>query len=267
MELNVDFDPMQGHVDNMDAYQAQLSTPPLSNWVNSFWQLNVPHGRFNYHSIPDNCVDWVINLNCFEDNFVVRPFLAPIVYEISGPATYFGVRFTILGHQGLCSIPVGAWGNDDAINASDILPSFIVEAVFEHLNNTILFEERCQQVSQVFSSYMSAQVFDTRVVRFIQYCHHNSTSNINLSSEQCMEFGLSSRQLRRLSQLYLGVSPRDFARVIRFQRAIKLLRTAPDKISCYGPYYDQSHYIKEFKRLSGMTPKNFWKMSVLYNSS
>ena len=103
MALDIDFNPIQGRVFKNDAYQSLFPSSPLSFWVQSFWQLNVPHGSFSYRSIPDNSVDWIINTNCFEDSFLVPPFLSPVVFKLTGPVSYFGIRFRLMGHQGLTS--------------------------------------------------------------------------------------------------------------------------------------------------------------------
>lgn len=265
MELNIDFNPLQGHVAYEEAYKAFLPPAPLNRWVQSFWQLNVPSGGFSYHSIPDNSVDWIINTNCFEDNFVVPPFLSPTVFEMTGPVSYFGIRFRLLGHQGLISTPIGEWGFSDVVNARDVLPSHVIYAVFESIKKTARFHRRCNNVSAILLSIVKHSVIDPRVARYILYCCKNMASSINLSDKQCSEFGVSSRQLRRLSQLHLGLCPKDFAKVLRFQKLLSSLSMGHHKTAWLDHYYDQSHYIREFKRLSGLTPTKFVNSSVLYN--
>lgn len=61
--------------------------------------------------------------------------------------------------------------------------------------------------------------------------------------------GYTRRQLQRIFKAQTGLTPREFLRVLRFQRAII---NNPDSL-----YADQSHLIKEFKRITGLTPKMF----------
>ena len=266
MLLDIDYYPRQGYVAYKDAYMCFLPTSPLDHWVQSFWQLNVPIGKFSYHSVPDNSVDWIINLDCPEDNFIVPPFLSSIVFELTGPISYFGIRFRLLGHQGLISTPVGEWeAVDDAAKATDLLPGHVLHAVFESLKKTERFDDRCKILSESLLSMIKYPGVDPRVVRYIRYCYKNTTSNISLSDKQCSEFGVSARQLRRLTQLHLGLLPKDFARVLRFQRTLNSLSSGGHKTAWIDHYYDQPHYIREFKRLSGVTPTEFGNMSVLYN--
>ena len=62
-----------------------------------------------------------------------------------------------------------------------------------------------------------------------------------------------------------------FVRKIRFQNAVSLIQTNPMKSLSYigleAGYYDQSHFIREFKDFSGVTPKEFLKQNSDLNSN
>ena len=83
--------------------------------------------------------------------------------------------------------------------------------------------------------------------------------------------GYSSRHLRRLFLIYTGFSTKDYFEVLRFEYAKRLIAEpryskteAQRRILDY--YYDQSHFIKSFKRFSGITPYQFMKkMSDFYD--
>ncbi len=72
----------------------------------------------------------------------------------------------------------------------------------------------------------------------------------------------SIRSLERQFSSELGVSPKLYSRIVRFQRAIKLFENNLVKdftdLSYYTGYYDQSHFIREFKHFSGMRPKDYF---------
>lgn len=261
----IDYMPNQGQVTQDQAYLTFIPPPPLHHWVQSFWQLNVPPGKFWYRSVPDNCVDWIISCDEFADNYISSPSAEPFVFELSGPVTYFGIRFRILGQQSLMNAPLGEWNNDEhTIHSTELLADAILNPVYASLAQETTFAKRCQHISAVVLAHIKPTDIDKRLVRYIRYCHQNVTGKIDLSDQQCSEFGLSSRQLRRLSRLYLGISPREFSRVLRFQYALNMMQTNPQ--ICTDSYYDQAHFIKEFKRLSGLTPQAFKRMSVLYNT-
>lgn len=267
MAINIDYNPCQGRVEQKNAYLTFLPPPPLSHWIQSFWQLNVPSGAYCYRSMPDNCVDLIINVNCPEDIFIITPFSSSIVFDLVGPISYFGIRFRVLGHGGLISTPLGEWNKNIDIQASDLLPSHILHSIYECIGKPLQFSARCTNLSVILLSVMRNPEIDSRLARYIRFCHANTASRISISDEQCTEFGLSARQLRRLSQLYLGLSPRELARVFRFQCMLQTMNTENNKTAWSDHYYDQSHYICEFKNLSGTTPNQFKSLSVLYNNN
>ncbi|RDL44396.1 AraC family transcriptional regulator [Marinomonas piezotolerans] len=262
----LEYNPTQGKVTGECGYKTFQPLPPLDTWIQSYWQLSVPKGQFQYHSVPDNCVDWIINIGCFDDNFLIPPFLSPTLFYIDGPASFFGIRFRILGHKGLVCVPVGEWGETDSVMAQELLPRDIVYAVFEVITNAECFDMRCKSLSAVMHSAITSTNIDPRLARYVRYCYENVGSYLDLSDHRSSEFGVSARQLRRLVKEHIGILPKDFGKVLRFQCALKAINNAPQHSKPYlDYYYDQPHFVREFKRFSGVTPTQFKKMSVLYN--
>lgn len=70
--------------------------------------------------------------------------------------------------------------------------------------------------------------------------------------------GISPRQLRRLFNFYLGHNAKTFAKVVRFQNILRAKPTVTSlrqhKIFYDLGYFDQSHFIKDFKSFYGVTP-------------
>lgn len=267
MLLDVDYNPIQGHIADDGAYKTSQPSSPLNRWVQSYWQLNVSEGQYSYRSVPDNCVDWIINRNCFDDNFIVPPFISSTLFHLDGPVSYFGIRFRVLGHKGFISTPLGEWEAFGCVNAADLLPAEVVYSAFESIEKTKRFDECCNNLSVALLSIVKSAEVDSRLARYIRYCHKNIGSHLDLSDKQCAEFGVSARQLRRLTKQHLGLLPKDFARVLRFQLALNAIHATQPNTVWLDHYYDQAHYIREFKRMSGLTPNQFQNLSVLYNHS
>ena len=264
-KMFLDYNPIQGKVADVRAYKTRQPLPPLNRWVQSFWQLTVPKGQFQYHSVPDNCVDWIVNLDRFDDNFLIPPFLTSTLFHIDGPASFFGIRFRILGHKGLISVPLGEWGEAGSVKTEDLLSSDTVYSVFEVIDKVKGFDKRCNSLSAIILSAITVADIDPRLARYIRYCYKNVSSKRDLSDSQSSEFGVSSRQLRRLAKQHVGLLPKDFRKVLRFQSALKAMNAPQPNKAYLDHYYDQPHFVREFKRLSGVTPTQFRKMSVLYN--
>jgi AraC-like DNA-binding protein len=72
------------------------------------------------------------------------------------------------------------------------------------------------------------------------------------------ELGLSERQLERRFLVRVGVTPRRYARLVRFERAAaRLASAAEDTLASIGQeagYFDQSHFIREVRAFAGTTP-------------
>jgi AraC-like DNA-binding protein len=75
------------------------------------------------------------------------------------------------------------------------------------------------------------------------------------------EFGLSERHLRRLFQQAVGMSPKRFERIARFERAVRAARFEAGStwanIAAAAGYYDQAHLIEDFRDIAGATPGAF----------
>ncbi len=79
-----------------------------------------------------------------------------------------------------------------------------------------------------------------------------------ITVETGLDTGISSRQLRRLFEFYIGDTPKTFSKIVRFQNLLHGKPSAralrKNKLFLDAGYYDQAHFIKEFKTLFGSTP-------------
>ena len=79
---------------------------------------------------------------------------------------------------------------------------------------------------------------------------------VNVQSD--LDVGLSPRQLRRYFEYYVGDTAKTFSQVVRFQNILNAKPSTQslrqNKIFFDLGYYDQAHFIKEFKNFYGVTP-------------
>lgn len=79
-----------------------------------------------------------------------------------------------------------------------------------------------------------------------------------LSQQAC----LSRKQFERLFSEHIGISPKQYLRIIRFQSALhnnsQSNHWSMTQLALESGYYDQSHFINDFKALTGLTPKKFF---------
>ena len=72
--------------------------------------------------------------------------------------------------------------------------------------------------------------------------------------------GLTRTRLATRFREQVGVSPKHYARLLRFQRVLSRLRAGPGnlaEIALDAGYYDQPHMNGEFRALSGFSPREF----------
>ncbi len=74
------------------------------------------------------------------------------------------------------------------------------------------------------------------------------------------QVGLSQSALERRFRQQIGASPRRFTSLVRLRNVVRLAETGTDltTISHATGYYDQSHFIKDFKRFTGQAPGSFF---------
>ncbi|WP_425392673.1 AraC family transcriptional regulator [Ekhidna sp.] len=72
--------------------------------------------------------------------------------------------------------------------------------------------------------------------------------------------GLSTRQLERLFKKVIGVTPKFYCRIIRFNYIFEVMKDHKDswiRTALQSGYFDQSHFIKNFKEFTGEEPSNY----------
>ncbi len=73
------------------------------------------------------------------------------------------------------------------------------------------------------------------------------------------ELGCSRRHLVTGFREQVGVAPKMFGRILRFQRAVGLMGSGPGwaEIALTCGYYDQAHLIRDFRQFAGSSPSDF----------
>ena len=85
---------------------------------------------------------------------------------------------------------------------------------------------------------------------------------------------ISRRQLTRKFSSTIGLSPKQLSKTIRLQASLKTLLTQKvtkfTDLAYENEYFDQAHFIKDFKAFTGLTPKEFYgdqlKMSLIFDN-
>jgi AraC-like DNA-binding protein len=83
-------------------------------------------------------------------------------------------------------------------------------------------------------------------------------------SDVADEVGLSARRFIELFKDEVGLAPKLFCRVRRFQRAVRLVHGRTDvdwaDVALDCGYFDQAHLIHEFREFSGLSPTAYLRV-------
>lgn len=89
------------------------------------------------------------------------------------------------------------------------------------------------------------------------------------AGEMAGQLGYSARHTGRIAQPVLGMGPKAYERLCRFNRAASLLKGGGRALAALcqdAGYYDQAHFIHDFKLVTGKTPTEYLQnLSGFYN--
>ncbi len=239
-------------------YSEFLPDLRLQDFIYCYWQLktSIPLSEpFIYRVVSDGCIDIFFELNNPKDNFVMGFCKKFTEFPLDNSFHYIGVRFLPTMFPQLFSINAAEISNrfEQLGNVVPKVSAFIADNF--HIQLTI------EQIQLTFDSYFINLIENTTFDNDSRL--YNAIEKILqafgvVNIEQDLDTGISQRQLRRLFEFYIGDTAKTFAKVVRFQN---ILRAKPssqslrqNKLFFDVGYYDQAHFIKEFKRFYGVTP-------------
>ena len=151
--------------------------------------------------------------------------------------------------------------SDRSPRLSEILPGlakWIEEEVKPEQSFGEIADLLCEKLSELIEE--SAAAIDPRFYKAIQIILEKRG---HLDLAQDLQTGLSPRQLRRIFNHYIGTTPKAFCNVVRFQH---ILNAKPSRQSLKDNklyfdlgFFDQAHFIKQFKTFYGVTPSEAFR--------
>ena len=144
---------------------------------------------------------------------------------------------------------------DGSFDASDIFGNEIQE-----VNNKLQEAKNFDEIKEVIEQFLLGKVkllkralpFDNAMLELLRL-------NGNVPIEQIASLAcVSLRQFERLSKERIGLPPKVYARLARFSKAYRLRENFPHlswtSIAHECGYFDQMHFIRDFKEFAGITP-------------
>lgn len=168
------------------------------------------------------------------------------------------VMFTATGAGALLRQPLHELGNATADLDAVLGSSAGVDRLREALINAGSHERRILQMED----FLLRRIGDTRpdpLCTAATALIEREQGLIRIE-ELANQVGLSQSALERRFRKAVGVSPRWFASLVRLHHAARLRRAGCNLTTAAhaAGYYDQSHFIKDFKRIAGVPPSAFF---------
>ncbi len=239
-------------------YHEFLPHTALQGIIYCYWQLRTTaplDDPFVYRVVADGCIDIFFELDNPVEDFVMGFCKKYTEFPLENSFDYVGVRFLPTMFPQLFKINAAELSNRFE-NLNVVVPD-TARFIASDFGPDMPQREIAARFDDYFLHLVAGIDFDgdARFYRALSIILQNF-GVVNV--EKDLDTGLSPRQLRRLFEYYVGDSAKTFSQVVRFQN---ILRAKPsqqslreNKLFYDNGYYDQAHFIKEFKNLYGVTP-------------
>jgi len=245
--------------------------PALAAYVDYLWALRDVPAHAAERVLPSGTLELVINLA--HDTFEIRTGAPAQALRFTG-AMVSGAyeRFFLIDtrdHADVLGVhfkPGGAWPllgvapGDLADRHSDL------DALWSTSDVRILREQLVATPHE--------QRFDVLEAALLAHCEARALHPACAYAVRALESGervaavaeavsLSPRRLQAVFQEHVGTTPKRYARLCRFQHALRALEPRPapawPSIAAAAGYCDQSHMIREFQAIAGCAPLELWR--------
>jgi len=202
--------------------------------------------------------------------FLIGQLTKPYVIEPIGITGSFVVQFKPNGFLPFTTIPIKEMENT-AIPL-DKLFGENGKKLSEQILNANSTSERIQIIEIFLLGELSNKRTIDSIVKSTVETIFNANGKFSLN-EFSKSNNINRRQLSRKFSSTIGLSPKQLAKTIRIQTTLKALlneeHTRLTDLAYENEYFDQAHFIKDFKEFTGLTPKEFYgedlKMSLIFD--
>ncbi|MBC8088025.1 MAG: helix-turn-helix domain-containing protein [Phycisphaerae bacterium] len=260
-------------------HYAQHPAPPdLRPWVRLVWTMavedepaeRVPHIADTAELVvPDGHAELIFNIGqpfCQlapgHDHFRMQPaailngqLRRSVMLRSTGGVQLVGIRLQPWALGALARVSALSltdnWQPTDSI-ASRLLPN---------LEDALRHNCRADAAPQIVVQHLRAELRSMKVPkpRVVSVVSHvaNCASSLDLAAIR-RNVGLSERSMQRMFDAEVGLTTKQFAKVLRVQRVVQLrrmnARVTWARAAIDAGYYDQSHFNKDFRSVVGCAP-------------
>jgi AraC-like DNA-binding protein len=249
-------------------YHLRLPAPPLQAYIESYWKVQTRPGEpglLHEQIYVDGQADILFNFGCAYDRCGIatphgnldgqRDY--PVLIAQQGEINLIGVRFRPGGLAAFIRLPMHELANQ-VIDLHSALGGDGAALEYQ-LYDAADFDRQAALLDTFFLARLKPTEAHQLALRLAgQIAAAGGEGPIQRLSA---EAGYSIRTVDRLFRQYLGLKPRLYARIQRFQRVLRLLSGGEPRsltqIALMTGYYDQAHFTHDFIAFAGLTPTAF----------
>lgn len=216
----------------------------LTNFVKCFWTSETLTKSYEYIILPDGYFDLIVEIKKDEISSIKLTgiWTIPIDVKTEINTRILAVRFKPLAIELL-----------ENLNLKPILNSSIsLGADFIGIDNLAFnnFNEFCRHIE----NYLKSRIEKSKTVSNLKICLFNEIYKKEIFNVQELSEKIfwTSRQINRYFNLTFGLSLKGYLNIIRCNQTYKDISN--NKLAPQSKYFDQSHFIKEIKKYTGVTP-------------
>jgi AraC-like DNA-binding protein len=265
-------------------YQQYEASDVLKPFIKCFWTLEAPASSMpeKQSIVPDGCMELIVHYGDLykqfmaDGSFIVQPrsfvfgqITSPLEIEPTGRTGLVAARFHPDGFLPFSSSPIQQMENK-AIALRQLFgdDAVVLEiAVLQASTN----EERINIIKAFLSNLLQTTEVRDRITQSGIDALLQSNGQLNVL-ELAEHLNINRRRLERKFSSAIGLSPKQLSKFIRLQATLKMMNdkkfTSLTSLAYENGYYDQAHFIKDFKEFTGVSPKEFYagnlKMSTLF---
>lgn len=162
--------------------------------------------------------------------------------------------------------PIAAFTND-SVDLQGVIGKESAEFYSQFIDTGAIEQKIRALESFLLQKLISNQKLLKKVTLLEQLCRQilreGDLFNIKLLSGK---YGLSERYIQKLFVDNVGLAPRTFFHIHRFNKSLQLIQSPELSLTSIAydcGYFDQAHFIREFKRFTGATPSDVRMMQSM----
>lgn len=230
-------------------FKVASPSPQLSGFVESFWMVKSTSDTVHETvGLPDGRFDIIFSYSPSEPFHIMLMGLGtePERHSISPKIVMFAVSFKLLAIEYLLDMEEAS-----LLNNAHPLPSDFWGIKESDLGD---FENFCEKITAKILSLIKPGIDSRKQKLFELIYSSNGTMPVKELSEKVF---WSSRQINRYFNEYFGLSLKAYCNIFRFKSSLHHIKEG--KLFPELNFADQTHFIKEVKKFSGVAPKELYK--------